>query len=126
MDRLIDTSVWVDYFSPRGQRNHPVLDALEGWIRDDEVVTVLPVLAEIQSGKVRTSLARLLPYLRRVDPDWNQPEVWKQIAGFAHPHPGVGLVDRMILFSSLEARCQLVTFDQRLARAAHSLGVGKP
>lgn len=124
MRKLIDTSVWIDYFSPRGKRSLPVLDALAPWITDDEVVTILPIFAELNSGVIQPRLSRLFQEIRRIDPDWNDPSLWEEVARHGKRFAGLSIVDRMILTAASREDCQVITFDQRLAKAAQALGLG--
>jgi len=129
---LIDTSVWIEFFSSKPSVSKQLLDRLTQHILEGEVAIIEPIRVELLSGVIRSSakaeVARLLGSLEKVDLDWNSKENWDkliELSSVAHAHkcsvPGV--VDRMILLSAKEASVTLLTKDRLLGKLAAILEV---
>ena len=124
MSVLVDTSVWIEFFSKRPAIDLKPLGLL---ISEHQVVTCLPVQAEILSGEmtgaVRVLVSHAFDGMIFVDADWNLREVWNKVAGLAaacrKERLGLpGIVDRMILLSAQESGSQLWTLDRGLTGLA--------
>lgn len=124
---LIDTSVWIEFFAKKSKLDQDQIVSIKECIREDEVVLVEPIRAELLSGHfspgLREGVTIALDSLKSIDLDWNSKTVWNDIIGFADlaksnklPIPGV--VDRMILLSCLTANAYLATYDRSLATLA--------
>lgn len=122
---LIDTSVWIEYFSLKSRLSPSTLEKLSNAIIEDEIVIVDPIRAELLSGQIRASkraeLEALFSALKKIDLDWNSKENWDQVialAGVAMTNriPVPGLVDRMILLSAQKAGAVLYTLDKGLLK----------
>ncbi|MBI2982172.1 MAG: PIN domain-containing protein [Deltaproteobacteria bacterium] len=130
MSVLVDTSVWIEFFRPKPPIDISPLDLL---IREREVTTCRPIIAEVLSGKMssgtRSTVSRALNALTLVDLDWNIGSSWEKVidlASLAH-QKGIGipgLVDRMILVSAQESGNQLWTLEAKLQKLAGLAGVG--
>lgn len=129
MNVLVDTSVWIEFFSRRPRIN---LVPLELMIEERRTVTCLPILAEMLSGKpaaaTRATITHAFESMTFIDPDWKVLDVWHKVADLAQEAykakmPVPSLVDRMILLSAREAGARLWTLDLKLDRLARFLGV---
>ena len=129
---LVDTSVWAEYFRSRPALSRGQLDALAAQIENDEVVTVLPIEAEVLSGRIAGAKERdiraAFEAFEHVDLDWNARATWDAIIALAHASqrnslPTLGVVDRMVLLAAESRRVSLWTLDRALARVAKARGV---
>ena len=129
MTVLVDTSVWIEFFSPR-----PVIETagLELLIGEKRVVTCLPVRAELLSGKIRGEkrhvVVRALDSMVYVDPDWGKKETWDELSGLSDlarcEKVGLpGLVDRMIVLAAKKSGSLLWTLDRKLRVFAWAAGL---
>lgn len=127
---LIDTSIWIEFFTYK-----PVIDPreVECLIEEGRATTCLPIIAEVLSGGMtaaaRATISRGLHALPTIDPDWNDEKSWDAIVGFAisarrRQYKMPGIVDRMILITAMQAQARLWTLDQPLRRLARALHVG--
>ena len=129
---LVDTSVWAEYFRSRPALPRRQLDALAVLIENDEVVTVMPIEAEVLSGKIprakEVDVHAAFEALEHIDPDWNARTTWDAIVALARASlrdrlPILGIVDRMVLLAAEAQRLPLWTLDRALARVAKARGV---
>ena len=131
---LIDTSVWIEYFSPRPKISQETLSHLRQLILDDEVLIIDPIRAELLSGQIRLSkhseLDRLLSSLTQIDLNWSLRETWDSLVKLASdgisnrvPVPVPGLIDRMILLSASRANVAICSLDQNLLKFARFLKI---
>ncbi len=132
MKVLVDTSVWIEFFRARPQLPRDSLDFLDLLIADDRAVTILPIQAEVLSGRVSTKREREIREafgaLEHVDLDWNASSTWDDVVALARvaqksSHSIPGIVDRMILLSAQRSESSLWTLDQSLIRLAPEVGV---
>jgi predicted nucleic acid-binding protein len=130
---LVDTSVWVEFFRPLPALSGDALASLDLLLEEDRAATVLPVEAEILSGKLdgrkRREVRDAFDAMKHIDPDWNARDVWKRVAemsGIANRSslPVPGIVDRMILVAAERAGASLWTLDGSLLKLAPLLNVG--
>jgi predicted nucleic acid-binding protein len=124
---LVDTSVWAEYFRRHSRLSAGALDRLQELVRDDLVATVLPIRAEVLSGRVKkereAEVRAAFASLRSADLDWNAAPTWGDIAQCAREAreagvPATGIVDRMILLASERSGAALWTLDEPLLRLA--------
>jgi predicted nucleic acid-binding protein len=124
---LVDTSVWAEYFRRHSRLSAGALDRLQELVRDDLVATVLPIRAEVLSGRVKkereAEVRAAFASLRSADLDWNAAPTWEDIAQCAREAreagvPATGIVDRMILLASERSGAALWTLDEPLLRLA--------
>lgn len=129
---LIDTSVWIDYFSPRPKISQKTLSHLRHFILNDEALIIDPIRAELLSGQIRLSkhseLDRLLSSLTQIDLNWSLRETWDSLVklasdGISNRVPVPGLIDRMILLSASRANVAICSLDQNLLRFARFLKI---
>ena len=129
---LIDTSVWIDYFSPRPKISQKTLSHLRHFILNDEALIIDPIRAELLSGQIRLSkhseLDRLLSSLTQIDLNWSLRETWDSLVklasdGISNRVPVPGLIDRMILLSASRANVAICSLDQNLLKFARFLKI---
>lgn len=117
---LADTSIWIE-----SVKKNRLIDAdlFESLLLDSQIVTCLPIRAELFSGtmsEILLSRAQVLfDHLDYVDADWNASTTWQALVDLIHEGSRqkikpAGLVDRMILFSALKSQCLVWTLDRRL------------
>jgi hypothetical protein len=114
---LVDTSVWIAYFS----RGGPWLAELLG----EALVLVHPfVVGELACGNLR-SRARILTDLETLPSavSATHEEVMRLVEDRKLWGLGIGWIDAHLLASALLSDCQLWTMDRRLVRAATAAGV---
>lgn len=121
---LVDSSVWIEFF-----QKSPAISTtdLELLIEERKVVTCLPVMAEVLSGKmsskVRQTVRHAFEAMTFVDLNWNAAETWHQLVDYClkarRREMGIpGMVDRMIFAACQESGAQLWTLDKNLQRLA--------
>ncbi len=129
MSVLVDTSVWIEFFHRRPSFDLHTLTTL---IEERQVVTCLPVMAELLSGEmtppVRIAVHQAFDAMTCVDPDWNLPETWRQLIELAiearKMKVGItGVVDRMILLAARGSGAQLWTLDKKILKLASATDV---
>ena len=129
---LLDTSVWIEYFSPRPKITQQSLTQLRQSILEDEIVMIEPIRAELLSGQVRFSkhseLERLLSALTLIDLNWNARKTWDSLVKLAslaisNRIPVPGLIDRMILLAARESSVAICSLDQSLLKLARCLKI---
>jgi len=128
---LVDTGVWVEYFRRRPRLAGAALDQLEELLRDDLAAVILPIRAELLSGRLKrehtADVRAALAGLRHLDLDWNAADTWEALARMAQDArsagaPTAGLVDRMVLLAAERAGAALWTLDTSLTQLASSRG----
>lgn len=119
--RLVDTSVWVDFFR-RGSAASPLARALG----DGEVRTHPFVIGELALGSLGRARSAILADLRLLPllPILAEAEVHALVEARDLTASGIGWVDAHLIASALIAGCALWTLDRRLARVASALGAG--
>ena len=126
---IVDTSVWIEYFSRKSKIPQSTLDELDQWIEDGVVGMLKPIEAELKAGVIqrskRSHFERVTSALERLDPDWNSLETWDTASSFVaicrkKSLPLPGLIDRLILTSCKLSGAQLFTLDLNLARLARA------
>jgi predicted nucleic acid-binding protein len=112
--KLVDTSVWIDFWRGAGA----AVD-LARLLEEGEVLLHPWVLGEISLGNLGARRAAILRDLRLlpVAPVALQEEVFSLIKRRALAGSGLGWVDAHLLASAKLAAAELWTSDQRLARA---------
>lgn len=124
---LIDTSLWIEFFSKRSKLSVDAIAIFSELIINDEVAIIEPIRAEILSGHIvassKSEIVEALNLLHIIDVDWREREIWDEIIKLAEiarkarlPIPG--LVDRMIIMSALRADAKLATLDKSLLSLA--------
>lgn len=129
---LVDTSMWVEFFSLRPRASAASIAQLRADILEDRAVIVEPIRAELLSGHIRqaqrTTIVRALAAMRSIDLDWNAREHWNEIIALAttatkHRLAIPGVVDRMILLAAQKAGATICTLDKSLTALASVVGV---
>jgi predicted nucleic acid-binding protein len=129
---LVDTSVWIEFFAKKStvltRADHQRLSEAT---RNGEITTILPIHAELFSGKLNAYRGLDVLFrdsIRFIDPDWRAPAGWERIIAvtqLAHRHrlriPGI--VDRMILVAAEQSGEILWTFDDPIAKIARHTSV---
>ncbi|OGQ21578.1 MAG: hypothetical protein A3I05_03500 [Deltaproteobacteria bacterium RIFCSPLOWO2_02_FULL_44_10] len=124
MNVLVDSSLWIEFFQKKPRID---LTSLELLLEERRVVTCLPIQAEILSGKMDHLTAQKVKaafeVMIHVDPDWNSPIIWKEIATLAHltkkkGQKMPGLVDRMILIAAKTSGSLLWSMDKHMNQLA--------
>jgi predicted nucleic acid-binding protein len=124
---LVDTSMWIEFFSKTPRVNVEILSSLSEAITDQEAVIIEAIRAELLLGhippKLRSEITQALDSLDLVDLDWNSRDTWDQIVLLAEiakqqglPIPGV--IDRMILLSALNMQATIASCDHALLKLA--------
>lgn len=117
---LVDTSVWIDFFSSSPK---PISLKLPHLIEARQVVTSFVVLAEVLSGqmqvKTHNAIRDSFQSLGRIDADWNAVETWESVSRIAEEIRSrklkvPGLVDRMLFFSARQHSALVWTYDLKL------------
>lgn len=129
---LVDTSVWIEFFSDKSRLSAEFLSWLKEKITEDRVVLIQPIRAELLSGhilkRLKEQIERSFSALTKVDLDWNTEVNWDgvidlaQVArkkGLAIP----GLIDRMIIQSAIKSDVEICTADIALSKLAQAAGV---
>lgn len=121
---LVDTSVWIEFFRKKPSIS---VDPLHILIEEKQVVTCLPITAEILSGEIPASKRSVIQdafnAMVFIDLDWNSKKIWEEITHFAltakKQGMGIpGLIDRMILLAAQKGSCSLWTLDRKLQQLA--------
>ena len=129
---LVDTSVWAEFFRSRPSIPRAVIETLRTLIEDDRVVTLLPIEAEVLSGRLRrdreADVRRAFGAIEHIDLDWNARTTWERIVEIVRAAqdadlPMTGIVDRMVLVAAETRGVSLWTLDDRLVRLATARGV---
>ena len=124
---IIDTSVWIDYFSHRPSTASSKVDEL---LLTSEAYVALPIIAEVLSGQMTRDTYRLiydgLMSLPRLDLEWNGLEAWLDVANLAQTAytkrlPASGVIDRMILACAVQHKAKLLTHDIKLKKLAQTV-----
>jgi predicted nucleic acid-binding protein len=132
---LVDTGVWIEFFRERPSLPAEALARLAELVREDQVVIIEPVRAELLSGRLsaerRGEISDTLDALRRVDLDWSARKTWDDIVSLAASAHGArlavpGIIDRMVLAAAKAAGARLWTLDPRLSKLAAHFGVEGP
>jgi len=112
--KLVDTSVWIDFF-----RGRPSLSSLAEYIRDGAVLLHPWVLGEIALGSLGNRRQSILADLALFPaaPEVRLEELLTFIQHHALGGIGLGLVDVQLMASARVARADLITGDRRLAAA---------
>jgi predicted nucleic acid-binding protein len=129
---LIDTSVWIEYFSKRSNISPENTEVLRELISNGEAVIIEPIRAELLSGHIasgqRQEIMLALDALDMIDLDWNARATWNDIVALAElaqskrlPIPGI--VDRMIILSALNANVSIYSRDRSLLRLGSEASV---
>lgn len=130
MKVLVDTSVWIEFFSRRSIVDVTALTVL---IESRQILTCFPIMAECLSGRTvaaeRATIQRAFFSMDRIDVDWNREENWLQIADLSSALrerrvKSPGLVDRMILLCTKTADAAIWTLDKTLKKAAEAIRLG--
>ena len=113
--RLVDTSVWVDFFRGRARAGR-----LAQHLEADEVLLHPWVLGELALGHLGTKRVAVLEDLRLlpVAPVVPDADVLAMIDGRRLAGRGIGWVDAQLLASAESVGAKLWTWDARLARLA--------
>jgi hypothetical protein len=118
--RLIDTSVWIDFFRgrPRAARLSEHLDA-------DDVLLHPWVLGELALGHLGSKRTAILSDLRLLPaaPLVEDSAVFDMVDTHRLAGRGIGWVDAQLLASADRVGAALWTWDARLARAAAELRI---
>ena len=129
---LIDTSVWVEFFSKRPKISIETIASLKELISNGDAVIIEPVRAELLSGHIlpplRNEILSALDVLDMIDLDWNSRNTWDDIIALAdisrgHQLPIPGIVDRMILIAALNASVQIASLDRGLMALARAMKI---
>jgi predicted nucleic acid-binding protein len=129
---LVDTSVWIEYFRERPSLSPERLSALAELIREDEVVTIEAIRAEVLSGRLdpeaADDIAASFGALRTIDLDWSKRSSWDELVELARRAHAAriavpGLIDRTIVAAAQAASVPLWSLDPRLRKLAANVGV---
>ncbi len=129
---LIDTSIWIDFFSKHPKQSLETIASLKEVILNGDAVLIEPIRAELLSGHIspllRNEIIAGLNILNMIDLDWNSRHVWDDIISLAeiaknHALPIPGVVDRMILTAALNANVSISSLDQGLLKLARELKI---
>ena len=121
---LVDTSVWIDFFSSSPK---PASLKLPYLIEARQVVTSFVVFAEVLSGqmqdKTRNAIRDSFQSLGRIDVDWNTMQTWDSVSRIATEIRSrklrvPGLVDRMLFYSARQHSALIWTYDLKLGALA--------
>jgi predicted nucleic acid-binding protein len=112
--KLVDTSVWIDFF-----RGRPSLSSLAEYIRDGAVLLHPWVLGEIALGSLGARRLSILADLALFPaaPEVRPEELLPFIQHHALGGIGLGLVDVQLMASARVTGADLLTGDRRLAAA---------
>jgi predicted nucleic acid-binding protein len=84
---LVDTSVWAEFFRSRPAIPRAAITTLRALIEDDRVVTLLPIEAEVLSGRVAGTKERevrqAFSAIEHIDLDWSARTTWERIVDLA-------------------------------------------
>ena len=120
---LVDTSMWIEFFSSKPKVTTRDLDLLESRITEDEVVIIQPIRAELLSGNVqshrRNEVKTLLSSIKSADLDWNLSTTWDEIIALGDLAKSVrmkmpGVVDRMIILAAIRRGAEISSLDHSL------------
>jgi predicted nucleic acid-binding protein len=129
---LVDTSVWAEFFRSRPAIPRQAVTTLRALIEDDRVVTLLPIEAEVLSGRIagtkESEVRRAFAAIEHIDLDWSARTTWDGIVDLARAAqaadlPMAGIVDRMVVLAAETRSVRLWTLDRRLARLATARGL---
>jgi predicted nucleic acid-binding protein len=120
--KLVDTSVWIDFF-----RGRPALASLAEPMRDGLVLMHPWVLGEIALGSLGGKRQSILDDLARFPAASVVPP--PELLAFIDHHSlgglGIGWVDVQLLASAKLAGADLLTTDRRLARVWQRISPGR-
>ena len=129
---LIDTSLWIEFFSKNPRISPHLLLQLSHVIAEGEAALIEPVRAELLSGhiipKVRDEIEKAFDALDMIDRDWGSRDIWEEIISLADTAkskrlPIPGIVDRMIVLSALHAQATVASLDKGLIKLAQAIGI---
>lgn len=129
---LIDTSVWIEFFSKKPTISSDSIASLKELISNGDVVLIEPIRAELLSGHIvpnlRHDVVLALDVLDMIDLDWNSRNTWNDIISLSeiaknNKLPIPGIIDRMILIATLNASVQIASLDQKLLALARKANI---
>ena len=113
---LLDTSVWIEYF-----KTNPAYFKTCQHLMDQRLIWTLDIIfAElIQGAKGKRELEFLETYYQNL-PKIDSKDLVYQSGIFSHKHQlisqGIGLIDSIIIFASLQKNIQIWTLDKKISR----------
>jgi hypothetical protein len=119
--------VWAEFFHSRPSIPRAVIETLRTLIEDDRVVTLLPIEAEVLSGRLRrereADVRRAFGAIEHIDLDRNARTTWERIVEIVRAAqdadlPMTGIVDRMVLVAAETRGVSPWTLDVPLVRLA--------
>lgn len=117
---LVDTSVWVSHLRDGNEELADLLDA-------GEVLCHPMIVGELACGNIkdRSVILSFLEFMP-MGPEAGHDEVLSFIGMRRLMGRGIGYIDVHLLLSALLSGARIWTLDRNLARAAASLGIGRP
>ena len=120
---LVDSSVWIDYFS-KGAND----DRLDDLIDNNLVATNDLILTELVPYLVLRNQRRIVELLYTVEKieltiDWGQLIQW-QYRCLTHGQNGIGIADLIIAQNSLQNRCLLYSLDAHFESMQEIIDIG--
>lgn len=129
---LIDTSIWIEFFSKQPNISIETISSLKDIIVNGEALIIEPIRAELLSGhivpRLKSDIILTLDELDMIDLDWNSRTVWDDIISLADVAksmglPILGIVDRMILIAALNANAHIASRDRALVSLAREANI---
>ena len=114
---LVDTSVWIDFF----KQSDTVRMEMQNLLREQKIITVEPVFSELLFGVRNNREKQLIASYWQVLPRIEFGENFMiESAMFAnakdYQNLGIGLIDAILIKSTIEGNHQLWTLDSRINR----------
>ena len=117
--------MWAEFFHSRPSIPRAVIETLRTLIEDDRVVTLLPIEAEVLSGRLRrereADVRRAFGAIEHIELDRNARTTWERIVETVRAAqdadlPMTGIVDRMVLVAAETRGVSPWTLDVPLVR----------
>jgi hypothetical protein len=129
---LVDTSLWIEFFSKRPKIPHSSIVALKEVISNGDAVLIEPIRAKLFSGHILPRLEEEVIYalgaLHMIDLDWNSRTIFNEIITLANIAKAnqlriPGIIDRMILLAAINSAASVASLDQGLLALARKIKI---
>ena len=114
---LVDTSVWIDFF----KQSDTVKTEMQALLREHKVITVEPVFSELLFGvrnnrekQLIVSYWQVLPRIEFGENTMFESAMFSSAKDYQNL--GIGLIDAILIKSTIEGNHQLWTLDSRINR----------
>lgn len=112
---IVDTSIWIEFF----KQNPNFVSEMESLLENKDVITIEPIFSELLYGaRSEKEKSKILSYLKILPKIKFTEGSFIDTTNFAnknnHHNLGIGLIDSLILKSSLENNYEVWTLDKKI------------